>query len=41
MKSWRKDANSISAIFRKELSHPLISEVRGEGFLLAVKLTDP
>jgi len=33
--------NSKSALFKKELSHPLISEVRGEGLLLAVQLTDP
>jgi acetylornithine/succinyldiaminopimelate/putrescine aminotransferase len=33
--------NSLSAIFRKELVHPLISGVRGEGLLLAVKLADP
>jgi acetylornithine/succinyldiaminopimelate/putrescine aminotransferase len=34
-------ANSKSALFKKELSHPLISEIRGEGLLLAVQLTDP
>ena len=33
--------NSKSALFKKKLSHPLISEVRGEGLLLAVQLTDP
>jgi acetylornithine/N-succinyldiaminopimelate aminotransferase len=30
-----------SALFKKELIHQLISEVRGEGLLLAVQLTDP
>ncbi len=29
-----------SEIFRKELRHPLISEIRGEGLLLAVRLID-
>lgn len=33
--------NYKSSIFRKELIHPIISEVRGEGLLLAVQLTDP
>jgi acetylornithine/N-succinyldiaminopimelate aminotransferase len=33
--------NSKSGLFKKELSHPLITEVRGEGLLLAVQLTDP
>jgi acetylornithine/N-succinyldiaminopimelate aminotransferase len=33
--------NEKSALFKEELIHPLISEVRGEGLLLAVKLTDP
>ncbi len=29
-----------SELFRKELSHPLVSEIRGEGLLLAVQLID-
>jgi acetylornithine/N-succinyldiaminopimelate aminotransferase len=33
--------NSKSELLKKELLHPLISEVRGEGLLLAVQLTDP
>jgi acetylornithine/N-succinyldiaminopimelate aminotransferase len=32
--------NPKSALFKKELNHPLISEVRGEGLLLAIQLTD-
>lgn len=32
---------SKSDLFRKKLVHPLISEVRGEGLLLAVRMTDP
>jgi acetylornithine/N-succinyldiaminopimelate aminotransferase len=32
--------NSKSAIFKKELVHPLISQIRGEGLLLAVQLKD-
>jgi acetylornithine/N-succinyldiaminopimelate aminotransferase len=34
-------ANSKCALFKKELRHTLISEVRGEGLLLAIELTDP
>ena len=30
-----------SALFRKELVHPLISEIRGEGLLIAVRLSMP
>jgi acetylornithine/succinyldiaminopimelate/putrescine aminotransferase len=33
--------NSKSSLFKKELRHPLVSEVRGEGLLLAVRLKDP
>ena len=32
---------SKCAMFKNELRHPLVSEVRGEGLLLAVQLTDP
>jgi acetylornithine/N-succinyldiaminopimelate aminotransferase len=34
-------SNGKSALFKKELIHPLISKVRGEGLFLAVQLTDP
>jgi acetylornithine/N-succinyldiaminopimelate aminotransferase len=34
-------ANLKSVLFKKELIHPLISEVRGEGLFMAVQLTDP
>jgi acetylornithine/N-succinyldiaminopimelate aminotransferase len=33
--------NSKSLQFKNDLVHPLISEVRGEGLLLAIQLTDP
>jgi acetylornithine/N-succinyldiaminopimelate aminotransferase len=33
-------SNPKSELFKKELSHPLITQVRGEGLLLAVQLAD-
>jgi acetylornithine/N-succinyldiaminopimelate aminotransferase len=36
-----ESCNSKSLLFKKELIHPLIREVRGEGLLLAVRLNDP
>ena len=33
--------NSMSALLKKELHHPLIKQVRGEGLLLAIKLAGP
>jgi len=33
-------SNLKSALFKTKLKHPLISEVRGEGLLLAIQLTD-
>ncbi len=35
-----ESANLKCALFRKELSHHLVSEIRGEGLLLAVKLNN-
>jgi acetylornithine/succinyldiaminopimelate/putrescine aminotransferase len=32
---------SKSAIFKKELSHPMIADIRGEGLLLAAQLRSP
>jgi acetylornithine/N-succinyldiaminopimelate aminotransferase len=39
--SLAESCNAKSAVFREGLVHPLISEVRGEGLLLAVQLTNP
>jgi len=36
-----ESCNSKSEVFKRELNHPLISEIRGEGLLLAVKLKKP
>jgi acetylornithine/succinyldiaminopimelate/putrescine aminotransferase len=36
-----ESCNSKSALFKKGLTHPLVTDVRGEGLLLAVQLTDP
>jgi acetylornithine/N-succinyldiaminopimelate aminotransferase len=36
-----ESCNLKSALFREKLKHPLIAEVRGEGLMLAVQLTDP
>lgn len=36
-----ESCNHKSTLFRQKLKHPLIAEVRGEGLLLAVQLTDP
>ena len=33
--------NKKSTLFKEKLQHPLISEVRGEGLLLAIQLSDP
>jgi acetylornithine/succinyldiaminopimelate/putrescine aminotransferase len=35
------NCNAKSAIFKRELNHQLIKEIRGEGLLLAVRLADP
>jgi acetylornithine/N-succinyldiaminopimelate aminotransferase len=35
-----ESSNLKSALFKEKLKHPLISEVRGEGLLLAIQLTD-
>jgi acetylornithine/succinyldiaminopimelate/putrescine aminotransferase len=36
-----ESCRSKSELFRKELKHPLIREIRGEGLLLAVQLRNP
>jgi acetylornithine/N-succinyldiaminopimelate aminotransferase len=36
-----ESCSSKSALFKKNLNHPLISEIRGEGLLMAVQLNDP
>jgi len=36
-----ESCSSKSAVFKSELKHPLIAEIRGEGLLLAVKLKKP
>ncbi len=36
-----ESCNQKSELFRRKLNHHLIKEVRGEGLLLAVQLTDP
>jgi acetylornithine/succinyldiaminopimelate/putrescine aminotransferase len=36
-----ESCNSKSAHFKRELTHPLISEIRGDGLLMAVKLVRP
>jgi len=34
-------AKAMSAVFKSELKHPLIKEIRGEGLFLAIRVTDP
>jgi acetylornithine/succinyldiaminopimelate/putrescine aminotransferase len=36
-----ESCRSKSELFRKELKHPLIREIRGEGLLIAVQLSNP
>jgi acetylornithine/N-succinyldiaminopimelate aminotransferase len=36
-----KSCNQKSRLFREKLNHKIIKEVRGEGLLLAVEITDP
>jgi acetylornithine/N-succinyldiaminopimelate aminotransferase len=36
-----ESCNSKSYLFKKELNHPMITEIRGEGLLLAVRLSNP
>jgi len=36
-----ESCNPKSALFKRELTHPLISEIRGDGLLMAVKLIKP
>jgi acetylornithine/N-succinyldiaminopimelate aminotransferase len=36
-----ESCNSKSDLFKKELIHPLISKIRGDGLLMAVQLPDP
>lgn len=36
-----ENCNIKSGLFKKQLVHPLVKEVRGEGLLLAVQLTSP
>jgi acetylornithine/N-succinyldiaminopimelate aminotransferase len=36
-----ESCSSKSALFKKELNHPMIADIRGEGLLLAVQLRSP